>query len=108
MGSAEQGRDFFARYGLQDVHRFGDPDGSLYRAFGLARVPFWVLFNPKLLRRGLESFRAGHRQGMNAGDAFRMPGVFLLYKCKVVRAYRHESMADRPDYLELACPTSHA
>jgi hypothetical protein len=35
-------------------------------------------------------------------DAERMPGVFLLKDRKIVRAFRHKTIADEPDYLKLA------
>ena len=31
-----------------------------------------------------------------------MPGAFLLYQGEPVKAFRHRSAADRPDYVELA------
>jgi hypothetical protein len=31
-----------------------------------------------------------------------MPGTFLIHNGKILRAYRHETSADRPDYCELA------
>jgi hypothetical protein len=38
---------------------------------------------------------------MLAGDGLQMPGVFLLHRGKVLREFRHESAADRPDYVTL-------
>lgn len=105
MGSGDQAREFFPRYELEDVHHFSDPDCSLYRAFGLARVPFWVLLRPHMWGRAIECARAGHRMGRPMGDAFRMPGIFLVYKGQVIKTYRHKTFDDRPDYLDLACPT---
>jgi hypothetical protein len=31
-----------------------------------------------------------------------MPGVFLLCQGEVVRSYRHQSVADRPDYVRFS------
>jgi hypothetical protein len=31
---------------------------------------------------------------MLMGDGFRMPGVFLVFEGKVIREYRHRSVAD--------------
>lgn len=36
------------------------------------------------------------------GDGLRMPGVFLVERGEIVRAFRHESAEQVPDYLELA------
>jgi len=44
----------------------------------------------------------GHGLGRLAGDAFQMPGVFLVFHGQVIRSYRHQSTADRPDYLGFA------
>jgi hypothetical protein len=35
------------------------------------------------------------------GDGFQMPGVFLLYHSEIIRSYRHQSAADRPDYMAI-------
>ena len=34
-------------------------------------------------------------------DADQMPGVFFLKERKIVRAFRHRTIADEPDYLKL-------
>jgi hypothetical protein len=36
------------------------------------------------------------------GDGFQMPGIFLLFHGEVLRSYRHQTAADRPDYVDLA------
>ncbi len=98
MGSNEQGAALLTRSGLGDVPQFSDPEATLYRAFGLQRVPFWRLLGWRSLRRGWQAFRAGHGAGRIVGDAFRMPGVFLLQEGRVVKSFRHEYPHDRPDY----------
>jgi hypothetical protein len=35
-------------------------------------------------------------------DAYQMPGVFFLKERKIVRAFRHKTIADAPDYLKIA------
>jgi len=92
----------FSKYGLGDVARVSDPGCAIYRAFGLSRGSLGDVFGPKVWWRG---FQAGvlHRHGLGAlqGDGFQMPGVFLLFHGEVVRSYRHQSAADRPDYRAL-------
>ncbi len=103
MGSRVQGDDFFARYGLADVARLSDPAAELYRSFGLRRGTIAEIFNWKVWQRGFESaILEGHGVGMLAGDGFQMPGVFLIYRDEIVKGFRHETPADRPDYLEMA------
>jgi hypothetical protein len=43
--------------------------------------------------------------GRLMGDGFQMPGVFLVHHGVVLRSFRHETAAQRPDYRALArCP----
>lgn len=93
----------FERYGLGDVARVSDPDKALYRAFDLARGSLSQLFGPRLWLRGIGAgLLRGHLVGPLAGDGLQMPGAFLVHRGRVVRAFRHEDAADRPDYCELA------
>ena len=40
-----------------------------------------------------------HGVGKLVGDGFQMPGAFLVKRNQIVKAYRHETSASRPDYL---------
>jgi peroxiredoxin len=102
MGSEKHAQSFFRKYGLEDVARVSDPGRAIYRAFGLPRGSFLKLFGPKVLVRGFQAgVLAGHGLGRLVGDGFQMPGVFVLFHGIVLRSYRHQSAADRPDYLEM-------
>lgn len=100
MGEPEFGRDFFQKYGLDDLHQISDPGCGLYRAFGLPKGNLWMLFGPKVWVRG---FDAGvinrHGVGRLVGDGFQMPGLFMIFHGQILRSYRHQSAADRPDYV---------
>jgi hypothetical protein len=91
-------------YGLADVPRFSDPEGVLYRAFGLGRARVWQFLTWKSLKRYWQAWRGGHRGGRPTADVLRMPGVILLHRGEIVRAFRHRGPTDRPDYLSLAAP----
>lgn len=105
MGSESEAAAFFARYGLADVERVGDPEGRLYRAVRLARGGGRQLLSPTIVRRGLAAALQGHLPGRIGGDPRQLPGVFLVLDGTTVREFRHANAADRPDYLELAaCP----
>jgi hypothetical protein len=39
--------------------------------------------------------------GMIKEDGEQMPGVFFLKERKIVRAFRHRTIADEPNYLKL-------
>lgn len=104
MGSDDHAAEFFAAYGMDDVPRISDPGQGLYRAFDLGRGKLRQLFGPKVIVRGAEAAANGHGIGRLIGDGFQMPGVFLIRDGQIVRAFRHQTAADRPDYAALACP----
>ncbi|MGC8758776.1 MAG: SelL-related redox protein [Bryobacteraceae bacterium] len=109
MSEEEDAAPFFARYGLQDVQRISDPQRTLYRAFGLPRGRFGDVLGPKVWWRGFQAgVLGGHGVGRLMGDGFQMPGVFLLFHGEIVRSYRHQSAADRPDYLALVTGRNYA
>ena len=103
MSSEEHAAQFFTKYGLEDVPRVSDPQRNLYRAFGLRRGSIGDLIGPKVWWRGFTAgVLRGHGVGRFVGDVFQMPGIFLIFHGEIVRSYRHQSAADRPDYLALA------
>lgn len=109
MGHESEAADFFALYGLENVPRISDPDRALYRAFALNRAGFSDLFGPKVWLRAVSAAIIGHHwMGRPAGDSFQMPGAFLLFHGEIVRSYRHQSPADRPDYLDLVTGRAYA
>lgn len=108
MGQPEFGREFFAKYGLGDVAQVSDPHRTLYRAFGLKRGDLRMLFGPKVWWRGIHAaIFEGHGVGLPPNDPFQMPGVFLLFHGQILRGYRHQSAADRPNYVRFATDDLH-
>ncbi|MEM1422690.1 MAG: SelL-related redox protein [Planctomycetota bacterium] len=104
QGGEPAGQHFFSRYDLDDLHRVGDPERTLYHAMHLTRGNLWQIGGPKVWVRSLLAALRGHVPGASAqGDAFQMPGTFLLRDRRVVMAYRHASQADRPSYDGIAC-----
>jgi len=99
-------RAFFERYGLADVARISDPNRRLYHAFDLKRGSLRELFGLKTWLRGaIAAVLKGRRVGALRGDGFQMPGTFLLHQGSILKAHRHRSAADRPDYAAIAsCP----
>lgn len=94
--------ELFERAGIADLPRIADPDRALYRAFGLRRGNLWQIASPYVLWRVVTAGAAGHRVGRVLGDAFQMPGTFLVHRGRVVREFRHRSQASRPDYAAIA------
>ena len=103
MGHTEP-TELLEKYEMTDLHCFRDPVCALYDAFGLKMGGFRQLFGVKVWWRGLQAMFAGHGIGALDGNGFRMPGTFLIRTGTILRAYRHLSAADRPNYLELAVP----
>lgn len=99
MGEPDFGRDFFRKYELGDLPQISNPNQALYRAFGLRRGSLGALLGPRVWFRGLHAaLLEGHGVGKVEGDAFQMPGIFLIFHGQVLRSYRHLSAADRPKY----------
>lgn len=94
-----------AKYGLAEVDRVADPQRRLYQAFELPRGRWRQLMGLQVLWRGLQAaILAGHWFGRPTADVRQMPGAFLVHRRRIVRAFRHRTAADRPDYEQLACP----
>jgi len=104
LGTEEKAKAFFAYYKLDDVPRFSDPDARLYEAFGLVRAELRQYLNFESLYRTLTAWSKGHFVGRPVGDVKRMPGVFLIHNSEIRKAFRHDLVSDRPDYLALATP----
>lgn len=102
QATEDQAKPFFTRYGLADVNRISDPDSHLYRAFGLQRASVGDIVNRFVLQRGAEAARSGHHVGWPVGDVVRLSGVFLVRDGQLVSAFRHRTVADRPDYGAIA------
>lgn len=91
------------RHALVGVEHIADPDRRLYRALELGRGSFAQLFGIKVWVRGVAAMFRGHTVGRLEGDGFQMPGAFLLRDGRILRAFRHRTAADRPDYAAIAC-----
>lgn len=90
-------------YELDNLHRISDPDLQLYHSFGLGKGKLKNIFGLRVWWRGfVAGFLNGHLIGSLRGDGWQMPGVFVIYKDKILEAFRHEYASDRPDYVELA------
>ena len=80
------------------------PEATLYQlpAFGLSRTnPYLHFLHLTVLKGWLKGAMFKYGIGMIKEDAEQMPGVFFLKERKIVRAFRHRTIADEPDYLKL-------
>jgi hypothetical protein len=90
------------RFGLSDVATISDPTAEVYQSCGLARGRAGQLIGPKVLWRWLITALVDRRgAGWTGADVRRMPGAFLVKQGRIVRAFRHTTTADRPDYTSL-------
>jgi len=103
MGDDEGFRRQLEPMGLGDVALVSDPERVLYRSLGLGRGRVRQLFGPRVWVRGIVATLRGNMIGRLVGDGFQMPGVFLIENGRIVQAFRHETVSDRPDYSAMAC-----
>lgn len=99
MGAVPPMEKLLRKNSLQDLDRIHDSAQRLYQAFGLSRGTIPQLFGPKVIKRGFQAgVLDGHGIGPLSGDGFQMPGLFLLNRGAIIRTFRHQLAADRPDY----------
>ena len=104
LGSPERAKPYFDYYNLSDVERISNPEATLYQVpdFGLSRTnPYLHSLRPEVLLAWLRGALFKYGIGRIREDAEQMPGVFFLKDRKIVRAFRHRTIADEPDYLKL-------
>ncbi len=99
ISTQEKANAFFAKYNLADLSRIADPEKQLYQAFELSKASFTQAFGWRSWIRGVEAgLFGGHWVGKEDNDGWQMPGVFLIHQGVIRKAFRHTSVADRPDY----------
>ena len=104
LGSPERAKPYFDYYHLTDIERISNPEATLYQLplFHLSRSnPYLHFLNPTVWKGWLKGAMFKYGIGMIKEDAEQMPGVFFLKERKIVRAFRHRTIADEPDYLKL-------
>jgi peroxiredoxin len=102
MGMPDEGASIAESYGLAGVDLVADPLRELYQAFHLEQGSLGQLLGPRVFVRGVAATLKGNVQGWFVGDALQMPGAFVVSHGAILRAFRHRSAGDRPDYLALA------
>jgi hypothetical protein len=94
--------ELLQRYGLGDVPTISDPSAAVYESCGLERGRTSQLAGPRVLWRWLTvALVEGRGAGWTGADVRRMPGAFFIERGRIMRAFRHATTADRPDYLAL-------
>lgn len=103
MATTEVAEDYFKTFNLGGVLHVSDPECRYYQEFGLLKATSSQLMGLKNWVRGFEvSVGKGIEVSIrNIGDAFQMPGVFVIKDGKIEESFIHKSPADRPDYERL-------
>ena len=103
MATIDVAEEYFKTFNLNGVLHISDPECQFYQEFGLLKATSSQLMGLKNWVRGFEvSVGKGIEVSIrNIGDAFQMPGVFVVREGKIEESYRHKSPADRPDYERL-------
>jgi len=79
-----------------------DPRRDGYKAYGLKRGNVLEVMGPAAWRRGREAARKGHRIERIEGDAFQMPGTFIIDRSGTVRyAHYAKHSGDHPPLSEV-------
>lgn len=94
---------FFKAFHADGFARISDPSQQLYEAFDLRNGSLLQLIGPSTWWRGAKAlFGEGHGIGVPVGNVARLPGSFVVYRGRMLSAFRGETSSDRPDYAELA------
>jgi hypothetical protein len=104
LGTPERAKPYFDYYRLSDVERVSNPDATLYQLpfFGLGRTnPYLHSLHPAVLLAWFKGAIFKYGIAPIKEDGYQMPGAFFLKDRKIVRAFRHRTIADEPDYLKL-------
>ncbi|HJW99656.1 MAG TPA: AhpC/TSA family protein [Terriglobales bacterium] len=103
MGTEAQAQKFFSKFSLNGEHQVSDPQQKLYKTFSLSRGKLSQLFGLRVWKRGFrDRIMLTYGVGRVIGDSFQLPGVFLVHHSEILKAFRHETVADEVDYLAMA------
>ena len=103
MAPREVAVEYFKTFGLKEIDQISDPECKIYQSFGLLKGTSSQLMGLKNWYRGFEvSVGKGIEVSIKQiGDAFQMPGVFIIKDGDIKQNFIHKTAADRPDYEKL-------
>jgi peroxiredoxin len=74
-----------------------DPERRAFAAYSLGRGSLNQVLGPKVLLRGIQAALSGHGMGKPIGDAYQMPGVFIVDQSGTIRfIHRYRDSSDNP------------
>jgi len=91
-----EARAFVRRY-WPEARVISDPDAVLYGAFGVG-TSIIKAFSPGVFSARRRAVAKGHEFGSIDGNAFRMPGAFLVRGGEIVWSHKFKHSADQPDF----------
>jgi len=100
QGTVEQGPLFFDRL-FPGAVAVADPEGALYRAFGVERGGLREMFGLDAWRCGLRATRQGHRIGRKVGDPWTLPTLFAVRNRHIIWEHRGEHAGDHPPVADI-------
>ncbi|WP_298867241.1 peroxiredoxin-like family protein [uncultured Gimesia sp.] len=102
MMDDSQADKLLARYQLQDVHHFSDPDRKLYQLFQIKRGNLAETFGPAIWWSGFKTtILSGFFPGIPGKDLHQLGAALILDKGKVVASHFSKNSADLPDWNQL-------
>jgi peroxiredoxin len=104
MASFEEGNTYLNKYKLNNATHVSDPECRFYAAFGLVKGSVNQLFGLSTWIRGFGEggFQRGFSLAQQLGDAFQMPGIFMLQDGEIRTSFTHYYVSDRPNYVQMA------
>ncbi len=93
---ATEARAFVRRY-WPDARVVADPQANLYAAFGVG-TSIIKAFAPGVFSARRRALAKGHEFGPIDGNAFRMPGAFLVRGSEILWSHKFKHSADQPDF----------
>ena len=105
MMEPQQASQLLARYQLQDVHSFSDPERKLYELFQVKRGKLAEVAGPAIWWSGFKTtILSGHLPGIPGKDVQQLGAALILDKGQIVASHFSQNSADQPDWDQLlAC-----
>ena len=89
------------KYNLSGCAVVVDPEMRFYARFGLLKANNSQIMG---LTSWVKTVTVGINYGLHRplGDAFQMPGIFLIQNGVIIQTFRHKDIYDQPDYVQFA------
>ncbi len=102
MSDTETACNYLSKHSLDSLYNISDPSCKIYADFSLVKGKVGQLFGLKVWYRGFGQLAKTNIPSLKqVGDSFQMPGVFLIYQGAIKNMYLHNSIADKPNYLQI-------